>query len=276
MEQLDITNEEYRDIDAISNSELLMIEHTPSDFIWAKNAPKDNTKTAALDFGTVLHTALLEPQKFENSFVIYDQTKSRDTVKFNSFMQEQAENAIVLLESEYDKVRLMAASAHAHPTFSKYLKVCPEREKSIIGDFHGVKVKIRPDLKCDGISTISELKSTADLSEWRESVIWKNPMFKFNYGHSAAFYMDVYQEYLGMPVDTYTYLVCQKSINCGRYPVGVFTISREELTRYGFFDRVYSNIEKYKECKASGDWTHLEPFPLFNVPNVEELDIVYE
>ena len=61
-----LTNEEYRAIDAISNGELQQIANNPADYIWAKTAPVDTTKTAAFDFGTALHTALLEPELFNS------------------------------------------------------------------------------------------------------------------------------------------------------------------------------------------------------------------
>ena len=275
MKLLKITNEEYRDIDAISNGELQQIAHNPADYIWNKNAPVDTTRTAEFDFGTALHTALLEPDLFNSQVVIYDQTKTRETVKFQQFMQNQSKESIVLLESEYDKVRFTVDSALAHPTFKAYVDKCEHRETSIIGELAGVKVKIRPDLHSDKLGIIGDLKSTASLDDWRESARWKNPLFKLGYGHTAAFYMDVYEEYLGRPVNEYTFLVCQKAINCGRYPVAVITVTRDELEMYGFFEQVYVNLEAYKECLESGDWLSVERFPVF--PGFDgELQVSFE
>ena len=263
MKLLKITNEEYRDLDAISNGELQQIGNNPADYIWNKSAPIDTTKTAAFDFGTALHTALLEPELFNDSVVIYDQTKTRETVKFQQFMQTQPKDAVVLLESEYDKIRFTVDSAMAHPTFKSYIESCEHKETSIIVDLQGVKCKIRPDMHSDKLGIIGDLKNTADLSDWRDTARWKNPLFKLNYGHTAAFYMDAYEEYLGRPVNAYTFLVCQKSINCGKYPVAVITVTRDELEMYGFFEQVYTNLAIYKECVDSGDWNHIERFPAF-------------
>jgi len=275
MKHSKLTNDEYREINAISNGELQQIETNPADYIWNKNAPQDPTKALAFDFGTALHTALLEPELFNSQVVIYDQTKSRDTVKFQKFMETQTKCSLVLLESEYDKIRFMVDSAKAHPTFSDYLKSCPQRESSIVVDnFHGVAVKIRPDLHNDDLAWIGDLKSTADLSDWRDTARWKNPLFKFNYGFTAAFYMDVYQEYLGNPVDEYTFLVCQKTVSGGKHPVAVFTITRDELEMYGFFERVYSALETYKECKAENNWSDMERFPVF--PGFDDVSVSFE
>jgi exodeoxyribonuclease VIII len=62
-----MTQEEYRAVDALSNSELQLIARSPSEIEWSRNAPVDNTKTAAFDFGTALHAALLEPDTFNDS-----------------------------------------------------------------------------------------------------------------------------------------------------------------------------------------------------------------
>lgn len=276
MKQLEISSEEYRDLPELANSDLKLISNSPSDFIWSKDAPVDSTKSAALDFGECFHTAILEPEKFEGSFVIYNKTIGRDTNKFREFQKEQPESAIILLESEYEKIRLTVDSCKAHPTFNKYLNLCGEREKSIVGNFRGVPVKIRPDLKSDEQGLLCELKSSADLQAWRESATWKNPLFAFDYGHSAAMYMDVYQEYLRCPVDEYRFLVAQKSINCGRYPVAVIKITREELSQYGFFDSLYSNLDVYAECVESGEWGYDERFPEFRLPNSEKVEISFE
>lgn len=253
---------EYMKIDALSNGEAQMIASNPSDYVWNKNAPSDLTNRAALDFGTALHTALLEPQLFNDSVVIYDQTKSRDTVKFDKFMETQDEKSIVLLESEYQKLRLCADSAKAHPTFKYMLDAMQEREVSIVTNLDGVDVKIRADLCCDEKGIIGDIKTTASLDDWRDSARWKNPLFKFNYGFTAAFYMDAYSAHLGKEINEYHFLACQTTIKKGKYPVVVVSVTREELERYGFFDDVYYALGEYKERKESGNWVFFESFPL--------------
>ena len=263
MKMINISNEKYRALDAISNGELQQIANSPSDYIWNKTAPTDTSKTAAFDFGTALHTALLEPNLFNDSVVIYDQTKTRESSAFGKFMQTQTKESVILLETEYDKIRFTVDSAHAHPTFKAYIDKCEHKEVSIIGELDGIKVKIRPDMCSDKLGIIGDLKTTASLDDWRDTARWKNPLFKLNYGHTAAFYMDVYEHYLGRPVNEYTFLVCQKSINCGKYPVAVIVVTRDELEMYGFFDQVYTNLARYKECLASNNWIQTERFPAF-------------
>ena len=46
----------------------------------------------------------------------------------------------------------------------------------------------------------------------------------------------------------------------GRYPVAVFTISKQELIDLGFWDRHRANISEFSRCQKSDDWIHTETF----------------
>lgn len=258
----------YRGVDAVANSDLLLIERNPSDYIWNREAPSDPSKTGTLDLGTAIHTALLEPEKFEQQIRIFDKAKSRDTVKFAEFEKEpENEGKIILLEKEYDQLRFMVDSAHAHPTMRRFLTVEADNECSIYVDDkeRDIKRKIRPDRDPNksGLPLLLDLKKTAGIEDWREGVRWRNPLFKMNYGHTAAYYMDTASIYYGEQINEYVFLLVQSSINAGKYPVAVITVTREELEQYGFFERVYANLDKYAECKHSDNWSGVERFPVF-------------
>jgi hypothetical protein len=145
-------------------------------------------------------------------------------------------------------------------------------EGSIFTELDGVKVKIRPDLITNSYA-LCDVKTTASIDDWRNSAKWKNPLFTHGYGHTAAFYMDVLSEASDMQVDSYTFLVVQKTISLGKYPVAVITITREECERYGFFDEVYANLARYKQCKADDNWIGYESFPVFPVFDNQEISI---
>jgi exodeoxyribonuclease VIII len=148
MKTLRLTNDEYRQKQGVSNSDLMLIERSPSDFAWAQNAPRDALKTAAFDFGTALHTAMLEPEKFNDQVVVYTQTKTRETKAFQEFMQDQGDGAIILLESEYNKLRFAVDGARHHPAVNRLLTIKSDKEGSIFvkDEERGIIKKIRPDL----------------------------------------------------------------------------------------------------------------------------------
>ena len=51
----DISNEDYHHGLGISKSQLYLISKMPAEYIWSKEAPVDEEKIKALDFGTAIH-----------------------------------------------------------------------------------------------------------------------------------------------------------------------------------------------------------------------------
>jgi len=263
----DHNQELYRSVEAVANSDLLLVERNPSDVIWSREAPSDPTKTAAKDYGTAVHTGLLEPELFDKSVLVFGATKTRNTKAFEEFEAEN-KGKIVLLESEYDQLRLTVASAKAHPSVNRFLfELESVREGSIYvkDKERDIMRKIRPDNNfLPGVPLIGDVKTTSDIGAWRENVRWRNPLFTLNYGHGAAFYLDTASLHYGENIDEYLYLLISKSAELGRYAVAPITITREELEQYGFFDRMRNNLDKYAECYHSGNWFGVERFPRFN------------
>jgi len=263
-ERLFIKDTDYRDADGVANSTLLLMEHSASDVQWLKNAPVDVIKHQAADFGSALHTAILEPKKFDD--VVYVSSVSGRKTK--TFAQEIITNPdkIVLTEDEVQQIRLMQASGMAHPAFNRCLSLGSHFESSIFvkDTERDLILKVRPDVDAvENAGYLANLKTTASLDDWRSDRNWINPLYKFNYGHDAAYCLYVASLFYGEEIKTYKWLVLQKSISLGRYPVGCFTITKQELIEFGFWDRMLINLDEYALRSKSGDWLEEEHFPMF-------------
>lgn len=267
MKRLDLTNDQYRKESGVSNSDLMLIERSPSDYMWSLGAPRDTAKTAAFDFGTALHTAMLEPEKFNDQVIVYSQTKTRETKAFHEFMLSQSDDAIILLESEYNKIRFAVDGAQYHPSVNRILTAKSDKEGSIfvMDKERDITRKIRPDLDYVdyGLPVLADLKSTANLSDWRQDARWKNPLFTHGYAHTAAYYMDTASIEYGIQINEYIFIVVQKTIEMGRYPVAAITITRDELEMLGAFDQVNHNLDTYATCLHANNWDSVERFPMF-------------
>ena len=269
----------YRAADALANSDAMMIECNPSDFVWSKDAPRDNRKANTMDIGTALHCRLLEPEKYADTIFV-SSVKGRSTKKFQD-EQEEHKGKIVITQDEFDHIELMGKSVFAHPAASGLLKLVGDCESSVfITDKEtGVNIKVRPYKDCvESNGIIVDVKTTMSLDDWRSDKEWINPLFKFNYGHQASFYTDALEQHYNTTVESFVFLVVQKSIALGRYPVGVFTISRSELVEMGFWDRHRSNIEKFKRCTDNNDWVHSENFNFksnFNEDFSDDIEVTF-
>ena len=270
----------YRAANGLANSDAQMIEHNPGDLVWSKSAPKNNAKSKTTDIGTALHCAILEPEKYKGHIVV-SAFKGRTAKGFEA---EQLENKdkVVLTQDEYDQVNLMAKSVLSHPSAKAILDLEGDCESSVfVTDKEtGVKLKCRPDkdaVQSAGICI--DVKTTANIDDWRSDKEWINPLYKFNYGHGASFYTDVLEQHYKTEIDSFVFLVIQNSVALGRYPVAVFQISRQELIDLGFWDKHRANIYEFSRCEKGNDWIHTESFNFggsFDQDFSDDLEITFE
>ncbi len=260
----DISDAEYRALPALSNHELQLFAKDPSLYMWNKNAPVDPNKSTTAEFGKALHVMILEPHNFDDKIMV-SSVKGRTTQKFIS---EQVENPdkIVITESELDQLKVMQLSAMANPMFKRIMSADGKGEQSIVvhdGD-RNIDLKIRVDWLIDSMPLPCDLKTTADIEDWRSDKQWINPLYKMGYGLTAAFYLHAMELHYKKEVNEYIFPIVQKSASLGRYPVSVFRITKDELDALGFWSVTQCNISNFAEAFHANKFTSFEQFPKFN------------
>ena len=274
----DIEQDEYREIDALANSDAVMIERNPADYIWSRNAPINYSKVQTKDFGTALHCALLEPEKYSD-LVFVSSVKGRNTKSFEQEVIDNPDN-IVLTADEAEQIKVMVGSVNAPPTPAHFLSQDGMAECSVIAkdSERDVFLKCRPDknlIKSLGICL--DVKTTGNLDDWRSDKEWITPLFKFDYGHQAAFYLHTLSLLYGFDVTKFTFIAVSSSIALGRYPVGVFEITKDQLIAWGFWQRMLSNIERFKYCRDNNDWLHTESFNFYSDDEyTDDVEVVFD
>jgi exodeoxyribonuclease VIII len=269
----------YRAANGLANSDAQMIENNPGNFVWAKSAPRNGAKSKTTDIGTALHCAILEPEKYKDHIVV-SEFKGRTAKGFEA-EQKENQNKVVLTKDEYDQVNLMAKSVFCHPSAKSLLDLDGDCESSVFvkDEETGVNLKCRPDKDVvQSANAVIDVKTTASIDDWRSDKEWINPLYKFNYGHGASFYMDVLEQHYKTEIDFFFFLVIQNSVELGRYPVAVFQISRQELIELGFWDRHRGNISEFSRCKSGNDWVHTEAFNFgssFNEDFSDDIEVTF-
>lgn len=263
----------YRNAEGLANSDAVMFASNPSDYKWSKEVTRSKADSKTADIGTALHCAILEPERF-NSLVVECDLKSRTTKGFLELQKDNSDK-IVLLSSELEQIKLMCDSIKCHPTASSLIELDGDCESSVFvkDKSTGVLLKCRPDkdaVLSSGI--VIDLKTTADLKDWRSDKEWSNPLYKFNYGHQASYYIDILEQFHQKEIDSFVFIVIQKTMVFGKHPVGVFQITKDELIDLGFWSSHRSNISEYKRCSDNSDWFHTESFPFY--PDDIDGDIV--
>jgi exodeoxyribonuclease VIII len=259
----DISDSDYRKLPALSNHELQLFAKDASLYMWNKNAPVDPNKSATAEFGKALHVMILEPDNFDEKIMV-SSVKGKTTQKFIS---EQIENPdkIVVTESELDQLKVMKLSAMANPMFKRIMDADGKGEQSIVvhDDERNIDLKIRVDWLIDSLPLPCDLKTTADIEDWRSDKQWINPLYKMGYGLTAAFYLYVMELHYKKEMSEYIFPIVQKSASLGRYPVSVFRITKDELCSLGFWDATQANINNFAEAFHSNKFTSFEQFPNF-------------
>lgn len=272
-----IPMDEYRKADGLANSELQIFKENPSSYIWNKNAPVDNKKATTADFGTALHTSLLEPCDYEDSVVV-SSTKGRTAA---AFAKDQAmwPDKIVLTDDEHKQIEVMTNSAKCDPMFNRLLNAKGDCEVSIFVDdpVTGLRLKIRPDkiVRGKNCPLLCDVKSSASIDDWRADKPFLSPLFKMGYGFTAAYYMYVASIFYGLDITDYYFMVVSKSAVLGRYPVSTFVITKEELVDYGIWQDMTDALNDFAVRSQKNDWLTFEKFPLFNVYQDDSVEIKF-
>ncbi|BCD61721.1 exodeoxyribonuclease VIII [Nitratiruptor phage NrS-5] len=157
-----MTNEEYRAVDAISSSDLDYLDTNPYLFSLGIRPQK---KSKAMEFGTLVHSLTLEPEKFDEEYAVEDFEGCHLNKNTKAYKEAKAEwlqnvgNRKIVSKDDFEKAKEIA-----------------DRARKLIEPFDGVaeeshftnwnehiKVKCRPDfLTNDGL--LIDLKTISNIN----------------------------------------------------------------------------------------------------------------
>lgn len=221
---LQMSNDEYHRHPSISKSQLDMFSRDENALEWVKNCPVDTEKLKTLDFGTAMHAICLEPELLKTDFIIMPPFNGRS----NAGKEEKAawlelnKDKKVLTTDEYTKLNLMFESVMAHPGARRLIEMQGAAEESFFwtDEETGVECRCRPDKNLTDTQYLMDVKTTEELRKFCYSVE------DYRYEVQDAYYTDGLrandQDKEGM-----IFLVIQKKIELGRYPVAVWTLPKE-------------------------------------------------
>jgi hypothetical protein len=188
----DISNEEYHgDRTYVSSSSLKKMLRDPEGFYkqYVLNDPSMKLSGAALDFGTYLHTMILEPETLDDVVAVY-QGKVRRGREYDKFCADN-EGKIIMVKSNEEFANQLANNIRKHPAAAELFEG-GQAEQTLCVELDGVKVKVRCDYLKD--KQIIDLKTTGNGVSYDEMV---NTCLKFDYDLSAALYCDAFTQITG-------------------------------------------------------------------------------
>lgn len=243
----------YSDKSHVSCSMLKHLLKSPMHlWLYLQNPPPS---TPAMAFGSALHCLLLEPEKFNNNFYIFDTnlrpekdktmaSKANKEWKAKQLTSAKAVDQTLITADELETIDKMITSLTSHDEIKKMLTSC-EREKAIawssIVDGNTIDCKGKIDLA--SFDFIADIKTT---SEFGGIDKFRYDCKKYHYDMQAAFYCDA----LGL--DQFKFIVVGKN---EPYNVGVFDVSPEFLqsgrAKYNYALEMYNKY--FVSCETSID-----------------------
>ena len=156
--------------------------------------------TDAMQFGSIIHKILLEPESFNDDYAIF--TGARRAGKdWQEFKAANEDKQIIKL-NELDDANAIAENALQNPIFKNLMQNKVHTEKEVTWNHAGIDFKGFVDLesKIDGKTIVCDIKTTTDAGKrFQRDLIYND------YKMQAAMYLenyDIYTEYYIIAVET--------------------------------------------------------------------------
>tara|TARA_R110002096_G_scaffold315227_5_gene509465 strand:- start:65 stop:898 length:834 start_codon:yes stop_codon:yes gene_type:complete len=244
---VDMPNEEYHATKDMSKTTIDLAHNDPYGPAWSKACPTDKEKLKTFDFGDAMHAICLEPHRLKEEFIVMPAFNLRTNVG----KQEKSEfladnhNSKILTDLEYKQLNLMFESVMAHGEARALIEAEGLAEASYFwtDEQTGLGCKCRPDKHIESANLLVDVKTTPSLAKFNYSVD------DYRYYVQDPWYCDGVSRFTSEPVRM-EFLVIQKTIECGRYPVGVVKLPNDVI-EYG--RQVYrDDLRKHAEYLQMG------------------------
>ena len=234
---------DYFAIDAVNWSTLRWMAESPAHYRAKLNM--QSRTTPALNFGTAVHMACLEPERYPSEVVCYRQskTKGEGARKNWAAFKKANEGKLILSGEEYDSIEKLMLSVCSHPV-AKELLSRGEAEKVLEWRDPGTGVACKAKLDWVSDDVIVDLK-TARCNEERR---FGSTAARYLYHCQAAFYRHAVRCALGKDLPVKLIVVEKEE----PYDCSVFDVRGEDMD--GAMDHIKQLLGRVLSCRTSGDW----------------------
>jgi hypothetical protein len=248
----------YHSSAGISKHGLDLIRHAPALYLHNKEHPQETTP--AMRWGTLAHTAILEPDKFESEVYTLppcDRRTKEGKAIYEQAMQEANGRTLITLD-EARQLDGMRDALYADKSCRDSLSDIEHTEASLywIDKYEDVQCRARMDvIRKDG--TVIDYKTTDNA----HPKAFLRDVLNFRYHVQAAFYLDALRAVTGQ--EGQFLLIAQEKkppyLSCV-YVVG------DDLIKRGRCE-YQEDLAMYKQCFTAAEWPSISSHPLeLNLP----------
>jgi len=225
----------YHGTKALSKSGLDQFRKSPAHFRAWQDGTTKNESSPALEFGTAVHMAILEPQLFALNYTLFTGDRRNKDGKM-AYEAVIASGKIPLNQEQWDNITGAAAAVHAHPTAALLVEKI-QTEVSCFDSWNGVKVKAR----IDGLAKdyIIDVKTTQDASP----VAFGKSCAQFRYHVQAAWYQRI------TGVNRFIFIAVEKE---APYGVACYELDEQAISLGHII--IEEQLRTYVECEQLNSW----------------------
>lgn len=241
-----LTNEAYHAMEAVSPSRLKILARSPLHY-YDQFLAEDREKrepTPAMQLGTALHTAVLEPELWSQTVAVPKHSFDRRTKvgkELAAEFERESAGKLVLAPDDADQVRRMADAVRRHPAARFLLELPGRREASYTwtDPATGLACKCRPDWHSEDRRIVVDVKTTRDASrlEFAKSIA------NLDYHVQAAWNQDAIgaEQFITIAVES------SRPFAVAVYPASGAMIAAGQR-------RIEAAMALLAECQATGVW----------------------
>lgn len=231
----------------VSNSMLSNIVPTPAHLRAYLDDPDDREETPAMFLGSMVHQAILEPDRPLPRLDIKPEGMKFSTITGKQWRDARVNAGIhIVTHEEYSKLLGCVRSASKHPFIADVLGAETMTEVSVFSRVNGsIMRKARIDAVPPG-NFLGDFKTTADASPEG----FRKALADRGYARQAAWYLDIWNHLFPEDhKDTFCFFALETK---PPFLAAVYQLTTHAIETAR--DQILTRFESYRRCVESGEW----------------------
>jgi len=240
----ELPNEQYHGGLGVSSSNVKEILASPLHMVSRMLLPQE--PSPAMEFGTALHRAVLEPKKFETAYAVPPKVDRRTKEGKAAWEEWVSRGYVPISQEDMDTLFWMRDSVMGHPKIGPLLQKAEGEISCFSRDQEtGLLLKCRFDALVKDLGIALDLKTTQDATpeEFARSIE------KFKYYVQDPFYRNVGGDALGTKIRGFLFVAMEKK---APYQVQAYLLSEEDLALGEI--QIRKGLDLLKKCLDSGEF----------------------
>lgn len=245
MMRMNLSFADYCAMPGMNNSKLGVLKRCPAKFKWMLDHERPDTDT--LKIGRAIHTAVLEPHKFNAEFLCLPDMDRRTTKGREMYAELVSQNPekTILKPDDFNMALEVATSIRGN-THANYLLEGAHTEVTLdwTHEETGIQCKARVDAYNEEMGILIDIKTTQDASRSG----FPRKLFSYGYHRQAAYYLSAMQAN-GEAAKHFVFIAVEKE---PPYAVGIYRLDDKtvQLSKQEN-DRL---LRLYFECERTDQW----------------------